>query len=58
MKEGAGTLVFLAESPDVKNISGKYFVNRSITPSSQISYEQKTRDKLWEVSGKLIRKII
>lgn len=58
LKEGASTSVFLAESPDVKNVSGKYFVNSSIILSSQISYDRKTWDKLWDVSENLIYKII
>lgn len=50
----AETYVFLAGSPGVKNISGKYWDenNKQVT-SSKKSYNRETWKKLWEVSERL-----
>ncbi len=54
LKEGASTSVYLAESADVQEVSGKYFVDSKIMPSSKASYEKGNLDKLWEISAKLL----
>ena len=52
-KKGARTTVYLANSPDVENVNGKYFVNRKQKKSSKISFEQTLQNKLWEISANL-----
>ncbi|MHA1254645.1 MAG: hypothetical protein ACTSPS_03495 [Promethearchaeota archaeon] len=52
-KKGARTTVYLASSPDVENVNGKYFVNRKQKKSSKISFEQTLQNKLWEISANL-----
>lgn len=52
-EKGAETSIYLASSDEVKNISGKYFVNKQIEESSIASYNEKTADRLWDESKKL-----
>jgi len=51
LKEGAATSVYLATSDEVKNVSGKYFVNKKPQKSAAFSYDQKAQDKLWQISS-------
>ncbi|NOX46674.1 MAG: SDR family oxidoreductase [Chlorobi bacterium] len=50
LQEGSTTSVYLATSPDVKTISGKYFSNSRQTKSSAISYNRDVQKRLWELS--------
>jgi NAD(P)-dependent dehydrogenase (short-subunit alcohol dehydrogenase family) len=50
---GAQTSIYLATSPDVENVSGKYFVNRKAVRSSKASYDETTAHQLWLVSAEL-----
>ncbi len=52
-EQGADTVVYLAASPEVAEVTGKYFSNRRQTPSSPISYDEGTARRLWEVSERL-----
>jgi len=51
--EGARTSVYLASSPEVSNISGKYFSNMRISEPAPIAYDKEIRKKLWNISEKL-----
>lgn len=53
--KGAETSVFLASSPAVDGISGKYFVKKKPVNSNPISYDEITSTKLWEVSAKMTK---
>jgi NAD(P)-dependent dehydrogenase (short-subunit alcohol dehydrogenase family) len=53
LEEGARTSVFVATSPLIKGISGKYFVHSKEQRSSAISYDKKIQDRLWEISLQL-----
>jgi retinol dehydrogenase-14 len=59
-EQGADTLVYLAASPDVEGVSGKYFVKRQAVRSSLLSYDENLADQLWQVSevGAGLRKSI
>jgi len=48
--EGARSSVYLATSPAVEGITGKYFVDDQAVPSSAASYDEDTARKLWQVS--------
>lgn len=50
---GAETSVYLASSPEVEGVSGKYFVNRRAVRSSDESYDQAVAVRLWKVSEEL-----
>ncbi len=52
-EQGAKTIIHLATSPEVHNISGKYFINNEVTDSSASSYDENLARRLWEVSEKL-----
>ena len=52
--EGAETPVYLASSPEVKNITGKYFVRQKDSLSSELSYSKEYQKKMWEISAKLV----
>lgn len=54
-EKGAETSVFLASSPEVEGLSGKYFVKKKAEKSSPISYDEMTAKKLWEVSAKMTK---
>jgi len=52
---GAATSVYLATSPEVENISGKYFSKRKEKASSRSSYDLAVAERLWNLSIGLIR---
>ncbi len=52
-EKGAETTLYLASSLDVKEVTGKYFVNRRITQSSKESYNTSIAKRLWDVSMEL-----
>ena len=52
-EEGADTLIYLASSPDVEGVTGKYFVEREAIASSPLSYDEQVAARLWGVSERL-----
>ncbi|MCI0560464.1 MAG: SDR family oxidoreductase [Nitrososphaera sp.] len=52
-EKGAQTSLYLATSPEVEKISGKYFVEQKSVQSSQASYDEIAASQLWQVSAKL-----
>lgn len=52
-EQGADNTIYLATSPEVTGISGKYFVKRKSVSSSPISYDEGAARKLWEISEDL-----
>jgi NAD(P)-dependent dehydrogenase (short-subunit alcohol dehydrogenase family) len=53
-EEGAQTSIYLASSPEVETISGKYFVKSVPRRSSTLSYDESLQRQLWEESAKLV----
>ena len=51
--KGAETPVYLAVSPEVESMTGKYFVGCRPVPSSGISYDAKLAARLWDMSASL-----
>jgi NAD(P)-dependent dehydrogenase (short-subunit alcohol dehydrogenase family) len=51
-EQGAQTGIYLATSPEVEGVTGKYFVKCKAVPSSPASYDTATARRLWEVSEK------
>jgi len=49
-ERGAGTSAYLACSPDVNSVSGKYFAKSQIKPSSRASYDLAAAKRLWDAS--------
>ncbi len=52
--EGAQTSIYLASSPEVEGVTGKYFDNRKAIPSSPASYNRAAAERLWQVSLEMI----
>ncbi|MCB0805859.1 MAG: SDR family oxidoreductase [Bacteroidales bacterium] len=53
VSHGAATSVFLASSPDVEGVSGKYFVHSQTATSSKASYDISLQNRLWQTSEEL-----
>ena len=51
--KGAETPVYLAASPEVENMTGKYFVDCRPAPSSSVSYDAELAARLWAMSASL-----
>jgi NAD(P)-dependent dehydrogenase (short-subunit alcohol dehydrogenase family) len=52
-ERGAETSIYLASSPQVEEITGKYFVKKRAIASSPESYDLEIATRLWEVSEEL-----
>ncbi|MFZ6031030.1 MAG: SDR family oxidoreductase [Chloroflexota bacterium] len=53
-EQGARTSLYLATSPDVEGITGKYFDDKQRNvPSAKVSYSGTQQKRLWEVSARL-----
>jgi NAD(P)-dependent dehydrogenase (short-subunit alcohol dehydrogenase family) len=52
-EQGADTVLYLAASPDVAKVTGRYYSNRRETRSSPTSYDERTARRLWEASERL-----
>ncbi len=52
--DGAKTLIFAALAPEIKGISGKYFVNNRSEPSKDITYNAEIQRKLWKKTEKIV----
>ncbi len=52
-EQGAQTSLYLATSPEVDGVTGKYFNNRKAVPSSKESYDEAVAKRLWDVSATL-----
>src|SRR3989440_4089480 len=53
-EKGAKTSIYLASSPKVEGVTGKYFVKSIPKPSAAISYDESLQRQLWEQSAKLV----
>lgn len=49
VSEGAKTLIYLASSSEVANISGSYFLDEKAVKSSDDSYDHKLATELWQI---------
>jgi len=49
-EEGAETVIYLASSPEVEAVSGKYYMDKEPVKSSPESYDRESALKLWEIS--------
>lgn len=52
-EKGAETSIYLATSPEVEGIAGKYFDKKKAVTSSPASYDETTARRLWEVSAQM-----
>jgi NAD(P)-dependent dehydrogenase (short-subunit alcohol dehydrogenase family) len=52
-EKGAETIIYLATSPDVETVTGKYFEAKRERRSSRESYDEAAARRLWDVSESL-----
>jgi NAD(P)-dependent dehydrogenase (short-subunit alcohol dehydrogenase family) len=53
-EQGAQTSIYLASSPEVEGVTGKYFTKCKAVRSDPASYDEAVAKKLWEASLKLV----
>ncbi len=53
-EQGAETTIYLASSPEVEGVTGKYFVKCKAVRSDPASYDEATAKQLWETSLHLV----
>jgi NAD(P)-dependent dehydrogenase (short-subunit alcohol dehydrogenase family) len=56
-EKGAETVIWLASSPEVEGITGKYFVDRKERATNPESYDMAVAARLWEVSERMCSSI-
>jgi NAD(P)-dependent dehydrogenase (short-subunit alcohol dehydrogenase family) len=52
-ERGARTSIYLASSPEVEEVNGKYFTRRRPEKTSEASYNEEAARRLWDVSTEL-----
>jgi NAD(P)-dependent dehydrogenase (short-subunit alcohol dehydrogenase family) len=52
-EEGAETSIYLASSPEIEAVTGKYFERKRPVASSRESYDEAVARRLWDVSERL-----
>jgi NAD(P)-dependent dehydrogenase (short-subunit alcohol dehydrogenase family) len=52
-EQGADTVIWLASSPDVEGLSGRYYANRKPLEPKKIANDPEARRRLWEESERL-----
>ncbi len=58
VKQGAQTTLYLATSPQVEGVTGKYFANNQEKKSARSSYDQALGQRLWKVSEQLVARSV
>jgi NAD(P)-dependent dehydrogenase (short-subunit alcohol dehydrogenase family) len=53
-ERGAETSIYLASSPEVEGVSGRYFADSRAKTSSRASYDTAAAQRLWDVSAGLV----
>ncbi len=54
-EKGAETSIFLASSPEVEGVSGKYFIKRKEARSSKETYDEAAQQRLWQLCAELTK---
>lgn len=57
-EKGAETSVYLATEPGMDAKSQQYFEKKKVAKSSALSWDEKNRIKLWDISEKLVKKVL
>jgi NAD(P)-dependent dehydrogenase (short-subunit alcohol dehydrogenase family) len=52
-QEGAQTALYLATSPEVEGVTGKYFIDCHEVSSSPASYDRQAAGRLWQISEEM-----
>ncbi len=56
-KRGARTSIYLASSPDVAGVTGKYFARRRPVATSRVGADDVAARRLWDVSEELVASV-
>jgi NAD(P)-dependent dehydrogenase (short-subunit alcohol dehydrogenase family) len=54
-EQGADTVVYLAMSPEVKDVTGTYFHKRKAQKTNPVSYDASANKRLWAESARLVK---
>jgi len=54
VEEGSETSIYLASSPEVEGITGKFFIRKQPVDSDPFSYDQDAQERLWEISTEMV----
>jgi NAD(P)-dependent dehydrogenase (short-subunit alcohol dehydrogenase family) len=54
VEEGARTSVYLATSPEVEGVTGKYFSRMAEKPTSDLAQDKALQNKFWKVTEELL----
>ena len=55
-EKAARSSIYLASSPEVEGVNGKYFGNNNKqVKSSKTSYDEETQKRIWEASAELTK---
>jgi NAD(P)-dependent dehydrogenase (short-subunit alcohol dehydrogenase family) len=52
-EKASATAIYLASSPEVEKVTGKYFTNCKAVPSSALSNDEAVAKRLWDLSNKM-----
>ena len=55
--KGAETSIYLASSPSVEGMTGKYFYDSHVIPAAPQASDRVVARKLWDVSAKMVHLI-
>jgi NAD(P)-dependent dehydrogenase (short-subunit alcohol dehydrogenase family) len=53
-EKGAATSIYLASSPEVQSVTGKYFVDRKVTQPAPQATDGAVARKLWDISAEMV----
>ena len=53
-EKGAETTLYLATSPEVKDVSGQYFADKKVAKANRVAYDEEVQERLWRLSEKLL----
>lgn len=54
-QEGAKTTIFLASSPEVEGITGKYFYKSQVQSPSPAAQDDEVAERLWQISEEIVK---
>ena len=53
-EQGAETSIYLASSPDMEGVTGKYFAKKKALETRALSYDADVAQRLWQVSEEMV----
>lgn len=57
-EKGAQTSIYLATSPDVSQITGKYFAGKKIVSATKEATDKETADRIWQICTDYVKKYL